>query len=180
MKINKDFINNIGKDKLIIMAIAGIVLVICSYMDFDKKNSNTNITEKEACTQLSSNEDYVIELEKRVEEIISQVDGVSKCKVMITLKSGSEKILKNDTDSSMRTQSGDNAGSESSISEKTLILQGENREEPYVIKEVMPEIEGVVILAKGASDTKVVQRITNMIKALFSVESHKISIVEMK
>ena len=40
------------------------------------------------------------------------------------------------------------------------------------------EVEGVVVLAEGAGDANVVRNITDVVQALFNVDSHKIKVIE--
>ena len=50
---------------------------------------------------------------------------------------------------------------------------------PYVIKENMPSIAGVLIIADGADKAEVVQNISDAVKALFDVDAHKIKVMKM-
>lgn len=171
-------IKNIGKNKIALMAIAGIILIMTSYVDFSKSDKNND---KKTCVEKTKeNNDYVHEMEKKLEELINTVDGAGKCTVMITVKSTNEKVLQQDKEISNKSQSGDRNVTESSDSSKTLVLKEDDRENPYIVKEIMPEIEGVVVVAKGAGDKKVNGDIVKIIQALFNVKAHKISIIKMK
>lgn len=177
---NSDFFKSIGKDKLVLIAIAGIVLIVCSYVDFSKKDEKQKESTLKVEENAITNEDYTTGLEEKLKGLLQNVEGAGECQVMITLKSSNEKILQNDMDTKSKSETGDSAVSESDVSSKTLVLKGEDEEYPYVIKEIMPEIEGVVVVAKGAGDKSVNADIIKIIQALFNVEAHKISIIKMK
>jgi stage III sporulation protein AG len=49
----------------------------------------------------------------------------------------------------------------------------------YETKQIRPEIRGVCVVAQGASNAQIKVEIYKMVQALFSLEAHKISIVEM-
>lgn len=49
----------------------------------------------------------------------------------------------------------------------------------YMTTDKTPQIEGVVVCAKGASNGKVAKNISEVIQALFGIEAHKIKIVKM-
>ena len=62
----------------------------------------------------------------------------------------------------------------------TVIVDGENGEQPYVVKELYPQVEGVAVCIKGNFDSEIKNNIISIIQALFDIESHKISVSEMK
>ena len=49
-----------------------------------------------------------------------------------------------------------------------------------MIKELAPQIEGVVVAASGAGDEFVVDEITQAVSVLFNLPVHKIKVVKMK
>ena len=42
------------------------------------------------------------------------------------------------------------------------------------------KVEGVVVVAQGAENSLIVQKITDVIRALFAVDSHKIKVIQSK
>ena len=181
MKNMLDFevIRKIGLDKIIIIAIAGFILIICSYIDI----THNDVDEESITEEASEQPDvygYTLTLEKRLANLINKIDGVDGSEVMITLSTSKEKILQTDSENKSKSEEGDLAKKELEKNIKTLVIKGENAEEPYVIKEIMPRIEGVVVVCKGAGDKIIENKIIEIIKALFDVEPHKISVIEMK
>lgn len=61
-------------------------------------------------------------------------------------------------------------------SDRTTVL---SQDAPYETKTIEPKIRGVCVVAEGASDNRTKVAIYEAIQALFSVDAHKISIVEM-
>jgi stage III sporulation protein AG len=51
---------------------------------------------------------------------------------------------------------------------------------PYVIKENVPEIEGIAIVAEGGGNSENILKITGVVQALFGVSAHKISVIGMR
>lgn len=180
MDIKKIVLEAKNKDKLLLAAIAGIILIICSYSDVTKMESKNTPEVKTEKEQDIEDDTYVEKIESELKQLICQIDGAGKCSVMITLKSGSEKVLQNDKTKKSKTEKGDKEITESDESYNTLILQRDDEEYPYVVKEIMPKIEGVVVVAEGAGNKKVSSDIVKIVQALFDVEPHKISIIEMK
>lgn len=191
MKDYKELLGKIGKDKLLLMAVAGIVLIVCS-VPTEKKDKNSSDSEQKGIQQetlqISAEENssislYVENLEERLADIIGEMEGVKNVHVMITVK-GSEgkEILKDENISSDNTKESDGAGGERTISsynkdENTIYYKDSSGAQyPYVLSEIMPEIEGVAVVADGGDSPVIKEKIINLIKALFGLEINKIMV----
>lgn len=169
-------IKNIGKEKLILLGLAGIMLIGASYFESIKKNDEV---ETETAKSVSEN-DYQAQTEKKVEELIKSIEGVSKVSVMISYRSGSEKVLQEDSEnSSSNRQDGSVSEQNSSVKKSTVLFQQNGNENPYVIKELYPEVNGIAVAAKGLSDSTKKEEVINMLAALFDIGVHKISIIDI-
>lgn len=51
--------------------------------------------------------------------------------------------------------------------------------EPFVVKTLLPRVEGVVVVAQGAGTGNINKSITDVVQALFDVEAHKVKVVKM-
>ena len=127
------------------------------------------------------------QLEARLEEILSVMEGVGRVKVMITFASTGEKVIEKDTptDRSNIAEQDSTGGSrntsEMNAQESTVYISNSQGEKiPYVIKEISPVVEGVSVVAQGGGDFQVQKNITEVIQALFGIEVHKIKVVKMK
>ena len=165
-------ISKIGKEKILLLALAGIMLVGASYFENikDKKVPDSNVK-----TKTTSNS-YETEMENKVEKLLENINGISKVSVVISFKSGSEKILQEDVEDSSGKEKNENRDN---LKKSTVIFSGNNGEEPYIVKELYPKVEGIAITAKGISDEKKKGQIINMLSALFDVPIHKISVLEV-
>ena len=67
MKKWKEIIAGIGKDKLLLLAIAGILLLLCSVPD---KKEEKKTVQEETTGSTAVPDSYAEELERRLEEII--------------------------------------------------------------------------------------------------------------
>jgi stage III sporulation protein AG len=129
---------------------------------------------------------YIDEQEKRLEEVLSQVSGVGEVQVMITLKSSKELIVEKDTPTTSQTSKEEDAEGgkrdtvDKSSTEATVYEQSnDGKSTPYVVKELEPEIEGIIVIAKGGDDPVIVKNISDAVLALFQVEAHKIKVMKM-
>lgn len=183
----KNIIKNIGMDKLLIIAICGVVLVMLPTESKSKNKSSNKITQEEKSESIIeiSEDEYCKNLEGRLETILSGVRGVGKVKVMITFKSTSEKVVLKEIsyDKSSENNGSGNANVRESYKEEEAVVFREDSDGntiPYVIKENVPAIEGIAIVAEGGDNKDTILKITNMVQALFGVSAHKISVIGMR
>ena len=170
-------IKKIGLTKWIMLGIAGVLLIASSYLKKDEVNENkARYSQYEEKNTFNQKYEYKDEIEKEVEELVKNIKGVNKAKVMITLKSSEERIVKEDNEVERET----NKTGKESKKNNTVIVDGENGEQPYVVKELYPQVEGVAVCIKGNFDSEIKNNIISIIQALFDIESHKISVTEMK
>ena len=134
-------------------------------------------------------EDYVADAKERLEALLSKVEGAGNVEVMITARATREKVVGKDVNktASKVTENDSSGGTrvtdESSYGETSLYgntASGTDDGEPYIIKELVPEIEGVVVVAPGADDEYVVDEITQAVSVLFNLPVHKIKVVKME
>lgn len=128
---------------------------------------------------------YVEYLEENMEEVLSQMEGVGRVEVMITVSDMGESVVEKDrnTVQSVTTETdsagGDRSVSETSVEETTIYIESDDETYPYIQKEKMPTIEGVVVVAEGGGSSSVVSNISESVKALLPVEAHRIKVVKM-
>ena len=179
LNINK-IINDIGISKLLIIAACGVVLVMLPDNSGNKKiNDNIkNDSRQDYSSEVVSTEEYCRKMEEKLKVILENTEGVGKAKVMITLKSSSEKIVLMEEKESIKTENDNESSSTDKSYENTVVLDGS--EYPYVIKENEPVVSGVYVVAEGGNNSEVVLKITNIIKSLFGLEAHKIFVAGME
>ena len=186
-ELKNKYFKNIGKDKLLILIMTGILLLIISLPTKSTKSPSTS-TPISATSNTSSTTttDYEKHLEEKIESLLVKVQGVGKVNVMVTLKASSEKVLvSEDTYSDKAVKATDSDGGISDSQEKATTQSylysdnGSGGSQPYVAQEIQPEVEGVMVIAEGGSDSTVITNITNAIAALLGVPVHKIQVLKM-
>lgn len=169
----KEIIQNTGPVKILIVILSGVLLLLISCGNlFENKEEDM---EKSISVQKENEpgndlQNYRNMMEEQVRSILEKVDGVGDVDVMITLRSSKEKVtLKDNTIDEKRRE------------EETVLIQDENdNTSPYVIREVEPQIEGILVVCAGGGRAAVQREIIDGISALFSVESHKIKVMKSK
>ena len=191
-----------GRDNLIVLVLFGVLLFIIAIpLGRNEKESgdaaqksltglqqaaDENRESSEAVVQELSEAEYAQALEQRLTQALSKVAGVGRVQVMITLKSSRELVVEreaavtrqttNETDS----QGGSRVISQVEAGDSVIYRSSGSDSEPYVVKTMLPEIEGVLVVAEGAGSGTVKCTVTAIVQALFGVEAHKVSVVKME
>jgi stage III sporulation protein AG len=125
------------------------------------------------------------DLEDHLSNILSKIQGAGKVSVMITLKSGKEIIPAKDESISDRvTNEKDTEGGIRTINEKTTSdkvvfaeVQG-GSSEPLILKEINPEIKGVIVVAGGAKDARVKLKISQAVQTVLDIPAYRVTVYE--
>lgn len=173
------------KESFVLLFLAGILLMVITLpVEKDKDTKEEQTTAAETGNDLR--ESYTEQLEGRLEQVLQLIQGAGAVKVMITLKNNGEAIVEKDHTSSCKItetgQFGQEAGqvTEQQQSEVTVYEDQKQEGAPFVTKENLPQIEGVLVVAQGGDNAVTAKQISEAIQALFDVEIHKIKIVTMK
>lgn len=185
-------IKEIGLPKIITLIVAGIFLLVLSVPGLFDTGSGTeeskSILPQSVGTDngLDSNEAYVEQQEQKLEKLLKKVEGIGDVEVMLTLKASKEQVALKDSSNSQTSnsetdsQGGSRISSDTSKSEETVMSEnGQGEASPYVVKELEPEIEGVLVIARGGDDAKVISEINSAVQVLFDVPAHKIKVMKM-
>lgn len=182
------------KDQWLILFLAGVLLLVIAIPANSGKtggnDEKTGITESTGETvskekTVTSSEDYAGDLEAKLEDLLSEMEGVGKVRVMITLKDSGESVVEKDTNTTgTSTAEKDSGGgerqiTESSLEENTIYQDSSGTGEPFISKENMPEIQGVLVVAQGGGNIVTAGNISESLEALFGIEAHKIKVVKM-
>lgn len=190
---------NIKKTDWIVLALIGVILLVIVMPEDSGKGALGSSSRKEAEniegigkseSMGSSSKDkeaqsYAAYLEGRLEEVLREMEGVGKVKVMITLSDYGQSIVEKDSIdvSNTITETDSNGGSRDTLSREltleTVQVEDESGTYPYVGMEILPTIEGIVVVAEGGGNAMVISQISKAAMALFPIEAHKIIVVKM-
>ena len=167
-KLAEKMLKNMDRQKWIVCILIGVLLLVIAIpVDSKKQDAGTQESVQNTETESSS---YVEQMERELEDLLGQMDGVGAVRVMITLEDQGENVVAQDISSQSSTTK------EEMSSDRTTVL---SQDAPYETNPIEPKIRGVCVVAEGASDNRTKVAIYEAIQALFSVDAHKISIVEM-
>lgn len=184
-KIFETFLNKSGKEKITIVVLIGVLLLVIM---IPTEKSNTKTKDSASSGEMKDNAydntlSYENYIENKLESALGKVDGVGSVKAVVTLKTTGEKVLAKDNEqsgsSTSETNQDGSVRNQSTYNSSDTHIMVENSDLPYVTLQNMPEIEGVVIVAKGGGDGNVATEITQAVEALLGIPAHKIKVLKM-
>lgn len=166
-------IKSLPKEKLIkIVIIIGLIAIAGIFLSdsfSSQKSEQTSVS-----SEKTDREEYESKIEKRLEQILSQIEGIGTCKVMVTLESSAQNVYTADRESSINE---DKNSSSSSDSSKYVILD-DNGQQALLEKEIEPFVRGVIVVCGGADNINVKQSVIDCVSAGLGISSANISVVK--
>ena len=107
-------------------------------------------------------------LEEQLEEILKEISGAGKVRLLLTEEAGSENIYQ--TDESAEQSHLD-----------TVIVMNSQREELGLIRQVIaPRYRGAVVVCQGGDRPEVRLAVVNAVKSVTGLSSDRITVLKMK
>ncbi len=165
------------KNTWLVLGIAGLLLLVIALPDGTPEQTKTAYSDSEAeNVGAESPTDTAKELEERLSETLSLIDGAGTVRVMLTFQDTGEHVIEKDVS---RRSSGENGASDTEEAYSTVYTQEGSTQLPYVSDELTPRVEGVLVVAQGGGDSVVKQNLLQAVQSLFPLDAHKITIVKM-
>ena len=196
----------IGNDKrkienlvfFIVVLIITIVIINVIWNGNDKKQNKeiTNDTSKQLATINGNNTNQNVAtsqnementqvLEKKLEDILSKIQGVGEVSVCINYSESSEVVaMYNENSKTSTTEESDDSGGTRKIEETdkqndVIYQENDGTKTPITAKIIKPKIEGAIITAQGVNDANVKNNIIQAVEAVTGLATHKIQVLEM-
>ncbi|MEG1705016.1 MAG: hypothetical protein RR290_00380 [Clostridia bacterium] len=168
-------LKNITKDKkkeklIYILVLCVVLFVAISYIFNDKPKA-----EVAKVGNVITNETTSIEskTEEKLAKILSEISGINDVSVMITYTS--DKRLNPVYDVKEEEKEGQK------IVDKKVVYNEENSKKTVVVESIeMPKVEGVIVVATGASTTDIRSKIANAVSAVTNIGVYKVQVFEKK
>ena len=165
----KDFIEyelkNDRKRVRLLVFIGFLAIALLFLSGIGKTNKSDTPAESESINYT----EYTEMLENRLTTVISSIDGVGKCRVMITLENTSESVYAVNRDSRL-----DNSVSDTN--DEYVIYDSDKGKRPVLIKEYFPKVQGVTVVCSGGDNSLVREKIISAVTALFNIPSNRVSV----
>jgi stage III sporulation protein AG len=186
----QDFMQKIKEKKLkrsdwLILVLAGILILIIALPTDTKEKKQAEEAKENISKENNTMGASKDEIERKLEDILEKIDGAGDVKVMITYQDSGTQVVEKDKNTSENSlEESDSTGGvrstkEQQLQESTVYEEADAGNTPFVSKELLPKVEGILIVASGGDNQKVKQNISEAVLALFQVEAHRIKIVKM-
>lgn len=186
----QDFMQKIKEKKLkrsdwLILVLAGILILIIALPTDTKEKKQAEEAKENISKENNTMEASKDEIERKLEDILEKIDGAGDVKVMITYQDSGTQVVEKDKNTSENSlEESDSTGGvrstkEQQLQESTVYEDADAGNTPFVSKELLPKVEGILIVTSGGDNQKVKQNISEAVLALFQVEAHRIKIVKM-
>lgn len=154
----------LGQYKFVLIVIAaGIVLLM---LPGGTEQANSSSTEN----RMNGEESFSVEeLENRLSEVLSKVDGAGRVSVVLTVQTGMERVLATDTTASQTED-------ERELEEQTVIISTNGGEEAVLVKQRYPTFQGALVVCEGGDDPNVRLQLTQAVAVLTGLGADRITV----
>ena len=165
-----------GTKVIVALGLAGMGLILLSNFWPAKSGSQPKTAQLTA-------EEFTVQLEKKLTELVGSLEGAGESKVMVTLENGVEYVYatqdKVNTNEVQDTDGDSNKLTQQNDSEKEIIVvDTENGRQGLLVTEIQPTVKGVVIVCEGGDNAAVQQRITQAITTALNLSSSRVCVTK--
>ena len=145
---------------VLLVVLAGLLLMALP----DGKNAKAD--PEPAAAETESRQD----LQTDLEEILSQIQGAGRVRVLLTQREGEQTVYQTDEDSAS-----------SGVRSDTVLLNGADRSQTGLVQQVNPPTYlGAVIVCQGADSASVRLAIVAAVGSVTGLSTDKITVLKMK
>lgn len=163
----------IRKGKVLIQKYRWVLLVLLAGVVLMLWPEGGSSTAAAAAADASDGSGEVAELETRIGDTLSKIDGAGKVTVVLTVREGARHVWATDT----TEDTGENGTQQSS---QTVVVDGDSGEEPIQVQEIYPTFQGAVVVCGGGDDPAVRLLITQAVSSLTGLSSGRITVCKGK
>ena len=175
----RDLTRRLGKLKYpIVVFLFGLILLAIPFGNSQKQVENKQSSQAPAEIVEDTDESSLQDLENRLEQILSQVEGAGRVQVMLRYAAGEKTIYQ--TDSSQETVTGAEEKQVKMTMETVFASGGSSQETPVVTQVLCPTFQGALIVAEGAGSASVRLDLVNAVSSLTGLGAGKITVIKMK
>lgn len=182
--VKKIFSKKYVANLLVLLAVAVMALIVSGdFLSFKPaKTTNQAPIVNSSAQQQTVNLSEEELVENRLKRILEEIKGTGTVEVMITFEMGSEIVpALNTVESKDTTEEKDSNGgtrtlSSESITTNTVVSNENGGSKPMVIKEIKPQVKGVIVVAEGAEDIQVKVQLYEAVKTVLQIPGHRVQV----
>lgn len=171
------------KNALFFLGLAGILLIFLSDLLFAPHSAAEEaVSQPASAPQTVQRGQTEQELEARLTEMISAVQGAGKVRVMLTLENDGETVYAYDEQSDTQTAAGGTDGTASrrqSYENEHVLIDAGSGKQPLIETCLEPEVKGVAVVCEGGDDITVVKRVTELVSVVLRLPTNRVCVIKM-
>lgn len=153
----------LGKYQYVLLMIAiGAALLLLPAGGRDGPGEETPVREEESSFDLEA-------FERKLEKVLSQVEGAGETRVVLTLEGGSRQVLARNQD-----REGDGGISNTVVT----VGKGSGAQEAVPIQTVAPQFRGALVVCPGGGNAATRLKLVEAVSALTGLGSDRISVCQ--
>lgn len=174
-----------------------ITIVIINFIWNGNEEANNKETMNDTSKQLASSKDVAEKninsnnlddtenLENKLKNILSKIQGVGEVEVCLNYSETSEVVaMYNENSITSTTEETDDTGGsrkieETDIKKDVIFEENDGTKTPITAKVIKPKIEGAIITAQGVNNAEIKNNIIQAVEAVTGLATHKIQVFEM-
>ena len=151
----------------------------------ESKSNDESLNNSSEVLAVNTNNSSKIELEEKLENILSTIKNVGKVRVFINYSESTCSIpLYDESTTTSTTTEGDSSGGtrntvETESQKEVVFAEKSGSKDPVIQKTLMPVIEGAIITAEGASNASVKTDIITAVQAVTGLTIDRVQVFEM-
>lgn len=193
IKTMQGFLKNHGLNiRVIWLGLIGVLLLIFGSF-FDGNLLSSKIvpvpeTKEDAAliTNKGNDTSYEKNLENKLTQLLSRTKGAGNVAVSITVEGSSrQEHEKNIVKETKTVQEKDTSGgvrttTEIKENQQVLVNKENGIDKPVILREINPEIKGVLVIADGAADSVIKANLTKAVETGLGIASYKITVLPQR
>ena len=186
-------LKNLAKNRttvLLVVVVAGVLLMFVGRLivpdDADTPLHEAHVPTTVYTPTATAQPSDARDMEERLEAFFSLVEGAGTVRVMLGFSTMTETVFAVDTTANesltreVDAQGGTRDTQQSNQSQQTVLVPGNGGTQPLVLRETIPTVEGIVIIAQGGNDAHVRASLTRAAQAMLGLDAHRIQVLAMQ
>ena len=157
---------------VLLLVAAGVILMLLPPFGGESGQDKQQETASPAAASYSLDQ-----VEADMAQMLSEMDGVGRAKVMLTVSSDSRRVYQEDRDVSYKGAAAAPEDYASTV-ETVLMNRGSGQQEALQTQEIYPSYVGALVVCDGAGDPGTVLRVKEAVSVLTGLGSDRISVVK--
>ena len=183
------------KNLIAVCIVLGFILIAINVLLPSSKNLSNNKLSLGTTAENVDNTTISNEADKKsyeenqkidLKNILKKMDGVGDVEVMMSFENGEQKVPAYDKNTQKSTteetdnQGGKRVNNQNTDGENVVMTTSDGNNEPFILTTYKPKINGVIILAEGATNSKIKYEIEQAVSKLYNLSLDKVNVYSMK